>query len=975
MALFNKKLSNLVKHQAPNFVLEDHPKFAEFVKLYYQFLESAEVTLKNISPSDGILLETETATENYLLLDGTHLQGITLLNSGDKVAAESTTTGKFTLGETITGADSGATATILGEDITATKRIFISSNYKFQNEVVTGGTSGANATITRYRANPVENIQQLLDYTNIDTTIYDFLGQFRNEFLNTIPDSLATGVDKRKLVKNVKSLYRSKGSKEGHKLFFRLLFNENVDITLPKEQMLHVSDGKWNTKLILRATTTGTNDTSNLVGQTITQADDPLSASVNLATAIVETVIKLTISGTEVTEFTLNEDSISGTFIDGQQITGTDSTDEDKLVKATVTGIPSVFTLSNDGNLYSSGDTITVTGGGTGCSMTVDEVGRGGVSEIIVDSAGTGYVIGDPVVFSSGSAEAKISVVSGGIALESGDLDEYGHGTVTTDHIVLEGATTKSDPYVGDKFVQEANTGTGDITDVIVTKSGQTYNGLPTLTITSSGGSSATLKAYGTEIGRIQKLKILDYGRSYGDSPTPPTIEAFTNIVLTGVTGTYAPLETVTLASSSLGGTVSSFTTGTGLLVLKTSDIPAQSLTVGDTITGATSGATGTVKRYDKATITATVDTTATTSGSYINEDGHASENAQKIQDSLLYQDYSYIVKIGRSITEWRDAFKKTVHPGGFYFIGQVDITTRLDARMKQAITGEVSGVTKEFVFMTLNTLFTTLFGRRLGTEDDGTTLRSSPQDGHDIDVGDSVADTFSSTTRDLTLKRARGLKVHSRVWLEFDSRSLTSYRGAAYAGPRLGNLRRPFSDGLAGDHWSGTIAEGTNITLETLGEITIKHTQTNRDVNSATTSALHGEKLVMGDFEEVPNLKMDFKIPAEVVDKYKEITSFAESDDGERDLTVRGTELSRGFAYAGPRLSNLIKHASGIYSNALAGSPSFCDISHLNEIRLTGTGKTSLDGELLQIRDYDTNLKCNFAFPSEIASSTTLST
>ena len=106
-----------------------------------------------------------------------------------------------------------------------------------------------------------------------------------------------------------------------------------------------------------------------------------------------------------------------------------------------------------------------------------------------------------------------------------------------------------------------------------------------------------------------------------------------------------------------------------------------------------------------------------------------------------------------------------------------------------------------------------------------------------------------------------------------------------------------------------------------------------------------------------------------------KEITSFAESDDGERDLTVRGTELSRGFAYAGPRLSNLIKHASGIYSNALAGSPSFCDISHLNEIRLTGTGKTSLDGELLQIRDYDTNLKCNFAFPSEIASSTTLST
>ena len=974
MAIFNKKLSNLVKHQGPDFVLEDHPKFAEFVRLYYQFLESAEVTLKDISPSDGILLETETSTENYLLLDGTKLQGITLLNSGDKVAAESTTTGKFTLGETITGADSGATATILGEDITATKRIFTSANSKFQNEVITGGTSGASATISRYRANPVENIQQLLDYTNIDTTIYDFLGQFRNEFLNTIPDSLATGVDKRKLIKNVKSLYRSKGSKEGHKLFFRLLFNENADITLPKEQMLHVSDGKWNTKLILRATTTGTNDTSNLVGQTITQADDPLSASVNLATAIVESSIKLTISGTEVTEFTLNEDSILGTFVDGQEITGTDSTDEDKLVKATVTGIPSTFTLSNDGSLYKSGDTLTITGGGTGCSMTVDEVGRGGITEILVDSVGSGYTIGDSVVFSSGSAEAKLSVVNGGIALESGDLDEYGYGTVTTDHIVLESATMKGDPYVGDKFVQEANTGTGDITDVIVTKSGQTYNGLPTLTISSSGGSSATLKAYGSEIGRIQKLKVLDYGLNYGDSPSPPTLEAFTNVVLTGVTGTYAPLETVTLASSSLGGTVSLFTPTTGLLVLKTSDIPAQTLTVGDTITGGTSGASGVIQRYDKATITTIVDTTATTSGSYINEDGHASENAQKIQDSKLYQDYSYIVKIGKSINEWRDAFKKTVHPGGFYFIGQVDIATQLDAKLKSAITGERSGKITDFVFMTLNTLFTTLFGRRLGTEDDGTTLRSSPQAGHDIDVGDSVADTFSSATRDLTLKRAKGLKVHSRVWLEFASRSLTSYRGAAYAGPRTGNLRQPFSGGPFGDHWSGTIAEGTGINIGTFDDINIEYTQTNRSVNSATTSALHGVTLSLDAITETPNLKINFKLPAEVRDLKYEIAAYADSF-GQKDLTIRGVDLDRGFAYAGPRLSNIIKHSSGIYSNALAGSPSFCDISHLNEIRLTGTGDTTLDGELLQVRDYDTNLKCNFAFPSEIASSTTLST
>ena len=100
----------------------------------------------------------------------------------------------------------------------------------------------------------------------------------------------------------------------------------------------------------------------------------------------------------------------------------------------------------------------------------------------------------------------------------------------------------------------------------------------------------------------------------------------------------------------------------------------------------------------------------------------------------------------------------------------------------------------------------------------------------------------------------------------------------------------------------------------------------------------------------------MNFKLPAEVRDLKYEIEAYADSF-GQKDLTIRGVDLDRGFAYAGPRLSNIIKHSSGIYSNALAGSPSFCDISHLNEIRLTGTGNTTLDGELLQIRDYAQNL------------------
>ena len=44
------------------------------------------------------------------------------------------------------------------------------------------------------------------------------------------------------------------------------------------------------------------------------------------------------------------------------------------------------------------------------------------------------------------------------------------------------------------------------------------------------------------------------------------------------------------------------------------------------TITGATSGASGSIAKNDRATATVTVNTTTTTSGTFVNQDGHVSE-------------------------------------------------------------------------------------------------------------------------------------------------------------------------------------------------------------------------------------------------------------------------------------------------------------------------------------------------------------
>ena len=149
MAKFDDKISHLISQQAPDFVLDDHPYFLEFVKAYYTFMESAELTLTNIGDPDVIQLETQTGSTSLLLLNGSNGQG---LDSGDNLLLEDTSYGDFQNLETITRQTSGATATVLVEDIDKNSKLYISAQNKFiEGEKIVGPTSGAEATISTYR--------------------------------------------------------------------------------------------------------------------------------------------------------------------------------------------------------------------------------------------------------------------------------------------------------------------------------------------------------------------------------------------------------------------------------------------------------------------------------------------------------------------------------------------------------------------------------------------------------------------------------------------------------------------------------------------------------------------------------------------------------------------------------------------------------------------------------------------------------
>ena len=808
MAKFNDKISTILSGQLPEFIVSEHPKFAEFLKVYYQLLESAELSVTSVKSTEGILLETETNQANNLVLNASALGSArTSLDAGDKIIFETysgTEYGKFERGETVTGQTSNATAVLLAEDLD-NGRLFISANSSFiTGEIVVGATTNAYATIDNYKPNPVNNIADLVNFRDPDGVISNFLSNFRDEFLATLPDKLANNVNKRSLIKNIKSLYRSKGTNRGHEIFFRVLFNEESQTFYPREQLLRVSDGKYDTLKVLRAIG-DSGDTAQLVGRTI-------SGSTSNAYAIIENVNKYQVGADTVTEFILNNDSMQGTFQIGEQIVGTASDEDNFYIKATVTGIPGTKVISNDGTLNETTDTVKVVAGGIGAIFNIDEIGSGALTEIVITNKGANYSVGDELVFDNSGTSGKdaagfIRVINGGIAAED------------SDQIVLEDGTNAGDQYFGNSIMQEKDTGNGTIEKIFLTYGGTGYTSLPTVTINSSTGSTGTVNAWGNEIGRITKLKTVELGKNYQDAPTPPVLEFYNSAILSNATGNFTIGSSCTVSGGQ--GTIVAYNSNTNVLRLK--DITG-TFTEGQALS-ADSGGSGTIAKIDPTTATVNVVSVADTDGQFINEDGKLSEITMKVQDSKYYQDFSYVLKVASSIAVWRDAFKKTMHTAGFYFTGQVDITNRVDARGSLPMVGAVSGRSEVEIplIAILNTLFSTIFGRRLGTDSDGTSLRANALESGLIDQDPQTNEHFAANQRDVTLTAAG---------IDFDylSRKRSSISGQLvkaghiYGGPRWGTLNKYATTIFAND---------PGYTFKTLNELKVFGTRTSLDGQS----------------------------------------------------------------------------------------------------------------------------------------------
>jgi hypothetical protein len=196
----------------------------------------------------------------------------------------------------------------------------------------------------------LDKIRNFEKYHDVDTTLDEFLTHFTNAYLYGVPSSILG--DKRFLIKHVLDVYRSKGTIQGYKLLFRLLYDEDIDVYLPQKDMLLLSDGTWYAPKYLEVSDNPLNAT--FIGKRI-------KGSASGAEAIVQDYI-VQFVGKAVCVLYLS--NITGEFQQGEKILAIQDFDTIAVLDApTVLGSLTSLAIISGGQNFNVGDILVPTNG------------------------------------------------------------------------------------------------------------------------------------------------------------------------------------------------------------------------------------------------------------------------------------------------------------------------------------------------------------------------------------------------------------------------------------------------------------------------------------------------------------------------------------------------------------------------------------------------------------------------------------
>jgi len=435
-----KDVSVLLETQLPEFINDQHPKFKKFIEKYYEFMESHQLYFGSTFTfnEEKLLAETNSDGTIYITLED---------ESPIQIESERDTAGDanlmFSLGETLTGNISGATAVVSGTKGNTIAFVKSSSEAGFEyGEKLTGSIYGSYGTLSNgivdgiFPAGSVESfrskapaaaIKELSLDQDIDTTSVGLIDDaWKKEFYTNLPKTTVT--DRRQLLKRMKQVYRAKGNEASFSWLFQSLFEkEDIEFYYPKADLLRLSDGVWALDKSIKIVTSGANNITLFTGRRITGADSK-------CTAMVEKQLTSFAGALEITELTLS-DVVQGVVAGGllyfqpDEIITSEIDSDGLYAEATTTGILQTVSVQVGGTNYVVGDEIHVNGGGgSGARARVSSILDSVVEGIDIIDSGDGYAVGDQVGFindgtgGSGAAGHVATIISTGDILRNTDI-------------------------------------------------------------------------------------------------------------------------------------------------------------------------------------------------------------------------------------------------------------------------------------------------------------------------------------------------------------------------------------------------------------------------------------------------------------------------------------------------------------------------------------------------------------------------
>lgn len=308
------------------------------------------------------------------------------------------------------------------------------------------------------------NIRRIFEYRDIATTASSMIIYFKNKFLADLPFDDQTV---KFVVRNILDLYRRKGTKEGLILFFRLFYQEDIEIFYPAEQMLKPSTSKWRTGNYLEMFANDGTFT-DIEGNEYTYNDiigRNITGSISKAKAAVSVVNFITLNNTRTPIIYIDE--VQGTF---QKFDDVLTVINGNVVNfGRVSGSLSKFTVDDEGgatnvkvgSIFDVKSGIGVAGKGLVTKVSANPTGQvtyevedGGwgyttnttivevsTQSIILDNEALDFEVGEKLYQSQSGAEATVigqNRGSVGIIPDPGDIFEAQYNVQRAGNVNVE---------------------------------------------------------------------------------------------------------------------------------------------------------------------------------------------------------------------------------------------------------------------------------------------------------------------------------------------------------------------------------------------------------------------------------------------------------------------------------------------------------------------------------------------------------